>query len=96
MSEVKGIPNGEAILGSALQEALERCKYDGNSIYSRIGGVQGLSQLVKLDDREIKKARHGIGPKTCEVIKMTKKVIMEAVAKDAEQTLKAKGKWKKE
>ena len=93
MSETKGISDGLAVLNSAMVETLNRRQYDGNSFYSRVGGIQGLAQLIVTEDKEIRKVRHGIGPKTCEVVKEIKQVIMEAVAKDAEQKLKDLGQW---
>lgn len=92
MSETKGISNGLIVLSSAVVEALERCQCDGNSFYPRVGGLQGLSQLLTMNEKEVK-AQRGIGQKTCELIKTIKRLILEAVAQNAEEKLKAMGKW---
>jgi len=93
MSETKGISNGVKLILWAVDEALKRCQYNGNSFYPKVGGPQGLSQLLTMNEREVKVQR-GIGQKTCEVIKTIKRLIMEAVAQDTEEKLKAMGKWK--
>ena len=90
---MKGISNGMAILVSVVTEALDRCQFDGNSFYSRVGGIQGLSQLLTMNEKEVKVQR-GIGKKTYEVIKMIKRLILEAIAESAEEHLKAMGQWK--
>jgi len=94
MSETKGISDGVALMLWAVDEALERCQYKGDSFYPRVGGLQGLSQLLTMNDRELRMTHRGIGQKTCEVIKTMKRLIMEAVAQNAEVKLKAMGQWK--
>ena len=96
MSETKGIANGVDLLMSVVPEALERCQYNGNSFYPRVGGVQGLIQLLTMNEKELRMTHRGIGQKTCEVIKKIKFLIMEAVAENAEEKLKAMGQWKEE
>jgi len=94
MSEAKGISNGVALMLWAVEEALKRCQYHGNSFYPRVGGLQGLSQLLTMNDKELRMTHRGIGQKTCEVIKAIKRLIMEAVAQNTEEGLKTMGQWK--
>jgi len=94
MAETKGISDGVSVLLWAIDEAQRRCQYNGNSFYPRVGGLQGLTQLLTMNDKEVRMLHRGIGNKTCEVIKIIRRLVMEAVAQDAEQKLRAKGQWK--
>lgn len=96
MSETRGISNGVDLLMSVVPEALNRCQYKGNSFYPRVGGVQGLIVLLTESDRDLRMTHRGIGQKTCEAIKTIRRLILEAVAQDAEQKLRAMGRWKGE
>ncbi|MDD2696624.1 MAG: hypothetical protein PHE52_00495 [Candidatus Pacebacteria bacterium] len=96
MSETKGISNGVDLLMSAVPEALRRCQYDSGSFYPRVGGIQGLTVLLTENDKDLRMTHRGIGQKTCEVIKTIRRLILEAVAQDAEQKLRAMGRWKGE
>lgn len=97
MGKITGISDGATILSAALEQALLKLNSDDVSILSRLKGIQGLTKLVVMDDKQVKASNHGrIGPKTLEVLREVRKAIMEAVADSAKEELKRKGQWKKE
>ena len=96
MGKIEGISNGDLILSAALAEALDKLNSNDCSVFSRIGGVQGLSRIVVMDDREIKRSHRNIGPKTIAIIHEVRRAIMEEVAESAKQELKKKGNWKEQ
>ncbi len=96
MGKITGISEGDSILSAALAGALEKLDSKDGSVFSKVGGVQGLSRLVVMDDREIKKSCRRIGPKTIAIIHEVRRAIMEEVAESAKQELKKKGNWKEQ
>jgi len=84
----KGITDGVVLLGHVTGKALRLCQYNDGSFYRRVGGLQGLTHLLTMNDKEVRMTHPGIGIKTCEVIKTVKRLVLEAVAENARERLK--------
>ena len=70
---------GAVLLASAVEEACSRCGYRGHTFYQKVKGIEGLAELITMNEKDMRKQR-GIGPKSQEVIQEIKRVILEYVA----------------